>query len=298
MLDLTVSEELILPVPLERAREACEHAITQLGWNVREQSPTTLLAREKGLLGIDWLGTKTLTAPADLSVLLSESENGARVQLNASLQYGKTSTKLFRPLLQGKLNKIRERLAVEIPGARPVLVPPPLPKPPSSPEFPPPAKVAGRIFISYRRRDSADVTGRIYDRLVNHFGEGNVFQDVEDIPLGMDFSEYIQGVVGKCDAFLAIIGSQWLDAADKGGGRRLDNRADNVRIEIESALLRKIPLIPVLVGGAEMPAEDALPESLRKLATRNAIHVRPNPDFRPDMTRLIEGLEELFARVG
>lgn len=112
----------------------------------------------------------------------------------------------------------------------------------------------------------------------------------------MDFREHIQGVVGTCDAFLAIIGNQWLDAADKGGGRRLDNGADNVRIEIESALLRKIPLIPVLVGGAEMPTEDALPESLRRLATRNAIHVRPNPDFRPDMARLIEGLEALFAR--
>ena len=66
MLDLTVSEELILPVPIERAREACERAITQLDWNIREQSPTTLLAREKGILGYDWLGTKTLTAPADL----------------------------------------------------------------------------------------------------------------------------------------------------------------------------------------------------------------------------------------
>ena len=296
MFDLTVSEELILPVPLERAREACEHAITQLGWNVREQSPTTLLAREKGLLGVDWLGTKTLTAPADLSVLLSESDHGSRVQLNASLNYGKTSAKLFRPLLQGKLNKIRERLAAEIPGARPVSVAPPLPGAPSSPKPLPAPRAAGRIFISYRRRDSADVTGRIYDRLVDHFGEGTVFQDVEDIPLGMDFTEHIQGVVGKCDAFLAIIGNQWLDAADKGGGRRLDNAADNVRIEIESALLRKIPLIPVLVGGAEMPTEDALPESLRKLATRNAIHVRPNPDFRPDMARLIEGLEELFAQ--
>jgi hypothetical protein len=295
MLELTVTEELSLPVPLERAREACERAITKLDWVVREQSPTTLLAREKGLLGYDWLGTKTLTAPADLSVLLSESGNGARVQLNACLNYGKTSTKLFRPLLQGKLNKIREQLAVEL-GARPVPVPPPLPRPPSPPEPPVSSRVAGRIFISYRRRDSADVTGRIYDRLVFHFGEGTVFQDVEDIPLGMDFSEYIQGFVGKCDAFLAIIGNQWLDAADKGGGRRLDNPADNVRIEIESALLRKIPLIPVLVGGAEMPGEDALPESLRKLATRNAIHVRPNPDFRPDMTRLIEGLEELFGR--
>jgi hypothetical protein len=61
MFDLTVSEELILPVPLERAREACEHAITQLGWNVREQFPTTLLAREKGLLGVVAV-TKTLSA--------------------------------------------------------------------------------------------------------------------------------------------------------------------------------------------------------------------------------------------
>jgi hypothetical protein len=292
MLELTVSQELSVPVPIERAREACERAIIELGWNIREQSPTTLLAREKGLLGYDWLGTKTLTAPADLSVLLSESDNGARVQLNATLNYGKTSAKIFRPLLQSKLDKIRERLA-EI-GPRPV--PPPLPGPLPVPPLPPPSRAAGRIFISYRRRDSADVTGRIYDRLVNHFGEGTVFQDVEDIPLGMDFTEHIQGVVGKCDAFLAIIGNQWLDAADKKGGRRLDNPADNVRIEIESALLRKIPLIPVLVGGAEMPGAEALPESLRKLVTRNAIPVRPNPDFRPDMTRLIEGLEKLFAR--
>ena len=142
-------------------------------------------------------------------MLLSESDHGSRVQLNASLNYGKTSTKLFRPLLEGKLNKIRERLAAEILGARPVSAPPPLPEAPSSPEPLPPLRAAGRIFISYRRRDSADVTGRIYDRLVDHFGEGTVFQDVEDIPLGMDFREHIQGVVGKCDAFLAIIGNQW-----------------------------------------------------------------------------------------
>ncbi len=76
--------------------------------------------------------------------------------------------------------------------------------------------------------------------------------------------------------------------------RRLDNPADRVRIEVESGLQRKIPLIPVSVRGAEMPGPDALPDSLRKLATRNAIRARPNPDFHPDMRRLIEGLEELF----
>ena len=85
------------------------------------------------------------------------------------------------------------------------------------------------------------------------------------------------------------------DAADKGGGRRLTTPPT---MSVSRSRVRSYadPLIPVLVGGAEMPTEDALPESLRKLATRNAIHVRPNPDFRPDMARLIEGLEELFAQ--
>lgn len=298
MLDLTLSEELILPIPLERARDACERALLQLDWSLRQHSPTTLLAREKSLLGIDWLGSKTLTKPVDLSVLLSAADGGARVQFTATLDGGKTAAILFRPIVQGKLDKIRELLLSEFPGAHSITThePPALPQRPPTPAPAPPPRSAGRIFISYRRKDSADVAGRIYDRLIDHFGDGTVFQDVEDIPLGMDFSEHISGVVSKCDAFLAIIGDEWLNAADEKGGRRLDNAADNVRIEIESALQRKIPLIPVLVCGASMPREDLLPESLRKLAYRNATQVRPNPDFRPDMTRLIEGLEDLFSR--
>jgi hypothetical protein len=305
MLDLILSEELILPIPLERAREACERALLELDWVVRESSPTTLLAREKAFL----LWSKTLTRPVDLCVLLSAADDGARVQFTATLEGGKTMALVFRPIIQGRLDKLRELLFAEAPGphaaATPrVAQPPHAPRreqpphrPPAPAAAPPPLpRAAGRIFISYRRKDSADVAGRIYDRLVDHFGEGTVFQDVEDIPLGMDFSEHISGVVSKCDAFLAIIGDEWLKVADDEGRRRLDNPADNVRIEIESALQRKIPLIPVLVCGASMPREDELPESLRKLAYRNATQVRPNPDFRADMTRLIEGLEDLFSR--
>lgn len=294
MLDLTVSEEFVLPVPLERAHQICKRALTDLNWTIHEQSPTTLLAQEGGIM-------KWMSNPNDVCLFLSADADGTRVQLNATWEYGKSTGKLLQPVLQGKVDKIRARIDSQIGGSHPG--PPPLPQPtpfrvnPDPPPPPPePSKTRGRIFISYRRSDSADVTGRIYDRLVNHFGEGAVFQDVEDIPLGMDFAEFIQEVVGKCDAFLAIIGAEWLAAADQAGGRRLDNSADNVRIEIESALARKIPLIPVLVRGAEMPTAEALPESLRKLATRNAIRVRPNPDFRPDMSRLIEGLEDLFQR--
>src|SRR5215470_11050684 len=38
-----------------------------------------------------------------------------------------------------------------------------------------PLQRQARIFISYRRDDSADVAGRIYDRLVQRFGQKQVF---------------------------------------------------------------------------------------------------------------------------
>ena len=319
MFDLTISEELILPVPLECAREVCERVLLMLDWNLRDHSPTTLFAREKSFLGM----SKTLTTPMDVTVLLSASGEATHAKVSMAMIGGKSMAFIFRPVIQGRLGKIRERLQAEIPGARSAeghsaenalhpapFAPSPLPLRQSLPMTqglrnlqPPPepassTRAAGRIFISYRRSDSADVAGRIYDRLTGHFGDGAVFQDVEDIPLGMDFSEHITAVVSKCDAFLAIIGPRWLDAVDDQGRRRLDNPADNVRIEIESGLNRKIPLIPILVSGAAMPREAALPDTLRKLAFRNATPVRPNPDFRADMARLIEGLEELFTRRG
>ena len=149
----------------------------------------------------------------------------------------------------------------------------------------------GNIFISYRRSDSADNAGRIYDRLVGRFGKEPIFKDVDSIPLGLDFKEYLDEQVGKCDVLLAIIGDQWLEANDASGKRRLDDPADFVRIEIESALERNIPVIPLLVRGAQMPSEEVLPSSLRKLVYRNGIPIRSDPDFHRDMDRLIKALE-------
>jgi hypothetical protein len=49
----------------------------------------------------------------------------------------------------------------------------------------------GGIFVSYRRQDSAHLAGRLYDRLADRFGEGQVFMDVDTIKLGVDFAEEI-----------------------------------------------------------------------------------------------------------
>ena len=143
------------------------------------------------------------------------------------------------------------------------------------------------VFISYRRQDSGDVTGRIYDRLVQHFGNESVFKDVDSIGLGIDFRERLAEALDHCNIFVAIIGKNWQIRSD--GIQKGD--LDFVQIEIESAFGRKIPVIPVLVQGATMPRQDELPASLGALPYRNAISVRPDPDFRQDMDRLIKGIE-------
>ena len=147
-----------------------------------------------------------------------------------------------------------------------------------------------KVFISYRRSDSSDVTGRIYDRLKEHFGKSAVFKDVHSIPPGVDFREHLEKAVGKCKIFLVVIGDRWLEATDSKRKNRLQDPDDFVRIEIESALNRKILIIPLLVRGALMPAEAKLPRSLRKLVYRNAIPIRSDPDFHGDIDRLIEAI--------
>jgi hypothetical protein len=165
---------------------------------------------------------------------------------------------------------------------------------------PPPIKTrparAGRIFISYRRADSADVTGRIYDRLAAHFGAPTVFKDVDSIPPGIDFKEHLEKAVGKCRIFLAVIGDRWLETTGSPQNNRLHDPRDFVRIELEAALNRNILIIPLLVRGASMPAEEKLPPSLGKLAYRNAMSIRPDPDFHRDMDRLIEAISNHFNK--
>jgi len=138
-----------------------------------------------------------------------------------------------------------------------------------------------KVFLSHRRTDSADVSGRIFDRLVAEFGHRNVFKNVDSISIGADFEEYIGSQLRECDVFAAIIGKSWVDVRHADGSRRLDDPADLVRIEVEQAVALGLQLIPALVGHAEMPPSLQLPESLRGLTKRNGVPIRPDPDFPP-----------------
>lgn len=155
-----------------------------------------------------------------------------------------------------------------------------------------------KIFISYRRDDSHDSTGRIFDRLKSQFGLEQLVRDVDSIPTGVDFREYLAAEVNKCQVLVAVIGRHWQDIKDASGKRRLDDPRDMVRIEIETALQRNIPIIPVIVGGAAFPDEKNLPPSIKGIVHRNGVFVRPDPDFHPDVDRLIQSLEAVLRTGG
>ncbi len=141
-----------------------------------------------------------------------------------------------------------------------------------------------KIFISYRRDDSRYAAGRIADRLALHFGEDHVFMDIQKIPLGIDFRQYVQEMLEHCEVVLAIIGDDWL----------VDGKAPsiNTRIEVATALARRdIPVIPVLVGNAPIPGEDQLPDDLKALSYRNGIKLDADRGFDAGMQTLIEAIE-------
>jgi len=148
---------------------------------------------------------------------------------------------------------------------------------------------SARVFISYRREDSAAFAGRVHDRLERDLGRNLLFMDVDAIPLGVNFVNVLRDEVAKCDVLLAVIGPRWLDARDEHGNRRLDDPNDFLRIEIATALQCNIPVIPILVDGAKVPKAGQLPKDLEELEQRNGLEIR-HASFRSDIDKLIREL--------
>ena len=145
------------------------------------------------------------------------------------------------------------------------------------------------IAISYRREDSAPITGRIYDRLQAVFGRDQVFLDFDSIPFGVDFRTHISETLSGCQTLLAVIGPNWLGVS-ADGSRRIDDPTDFVRLEVAQALSRDIRVIPLLIDRTEMPSSTILPDELKSLTFRNALRVDSGSDFHHHIDRLCGSL--------
>ena len=151
------------------------------------------------------------------------------------------------------------------------------------------------IMISYRRADSAPITGRIYDRLCARFGSDGVFMDIDSIPIGIDYRTHVDDSLRNCDVLLTVIGRRWLGEG-KVGERRIDDPTDLVRLEVAQALKRDIRVIPLLVEDCEIPPIDQLPEDLHGLRFRNALRIDSGIDFHHHVDRLCTAIEMIAGR--
>src|SRR5437762_9150112 len=137
-----------------------------------------------------------------------------------------------------------------------------------------------QIFISYRRKDSQDATGRIHDHLDMYFGAEVTFRDIDSIPAGTSYPEVLDKALHNCRLVIAVIGPEWLEVTNDEGRRRLDDPNDLVRIELATALERKQSVITVLISNATMPDKDVLPHDLANLALTQGVNIPASRGFR------------------
>jgi len=147
--------------------------------------------------------------------------------------------------------------------------------------------MTGRIFISFRHKDSPGTARLLFERLEKIFGPDSLFIDF-DLPAGVDFVKRLQSQLSECSVVLAIIGPHWLD------DRRLQRADDWVRIEIASALARGITVIPVIIDDVVAPTKNELPRALKPLAKRQAFRVEI-AHFDRDVLALADELRKVIA---
>jgi hypothetical protein len=150
-----------------------------------------------------------------------------------------------------------------------------------------------RIYIGYRRTDTAAYAGRLFDHLSRHFGRGFVFMDIQGgIARGQDFTQAIDAALNTCDVALILIGKHWATGTEPNGDLRLDDPNDWVRVETAAVLRRNILVIPVLVDGARLPDPASLPEELRALCRRQICELT-DPRWSFDVGELVKDIEKV-----
>lgn len=152
-----------------------------------------------------------------------------------------------------------------------------------------------RVFVSYRREDTAADARLLYDRLASRLGAENVFLDVVNLQPGMKWLEEIKSQGASCGVFIVLIGPKWRSTmTERSHSRFAEPMEDVIKHEIEFALSRGagVHVVPVLVRDASMPKTEELPRSIRALSAMQAVELRYER-FDQDVDDLIVALREI-----
>jgi len=141
------------------------------------------------------------------------------------------------------------------------------------------------VYISHDR-ESLGVARQIYDRLRKLGVE--VWIDIHNVPPGADVHKHIDDALNVATAVLAVIGPNWVQELRDDGGF--------VRMELEHALRRGIPVIPIFVNGAPTLEPKELPGNLETLAYRNGLQLDDGSNFADSIGRLTRSLDAIASR--
>jgi hypothetical protein len=150
------------------------------------------------------------------------------------------------------------------------------------------------IAISYRRDDTEGSAGRLFDRLVARYGEDFIFVDLSSIEPAADWLRAIDETISSSNIVIALIGPRYSSITDNLGRRRLDDERDYVRREIRTAIEHGVRLLPVLVQGANMVANESLPSEIRALSDVQPAHL-DSRYYDQDISRLFRTIDEILG---
>ena len=151
------------------------------------------------------------------------------------------------------------------------------------------------VFLSYRRGDTQWAARGLYEELADKYGRQNVFRDLDGVPPGARFRDYVEKKIAESNVFVLLIGKTWASYTDAAGRRRLELPRDPVRLEVETALRLGIPIIPVRVEGAPMPTEEDLVPSIVDLLEFNAAEVTDSR-WEYDVNKLLQAIGATVER--
>ncbi len=150
------------------------------------------------------------------------------------------------------------------------------------------------IFVSYRRAEqNVGIAAWGLAQTLKHRG-WTVFMDLEIPPLA-DWKNILRDAVEQSSIMLVAMGPRWPELLKE---RQDSGDPDWVRFEVATALARNIPVGAVLFGRAKVPAEQDMPEDLRKLVDRQAVKLNTSSpkEFDRDCNAFVSDLEKHYRK--
>ena len=146
-----------------------------------------------------------------------------------------------------------------------------------------------KLFISYRRSDSAHAAQRVRACVQARFGDAAVFIDRE-IPAGTLWAEQLELQLKQCTGVVVLVGDAFLREL-RQHEKSPQAEPDALAWEIETAIRLKKTIYPVVIGAIDMPEPRQLPEAIRGFAAYQAVFAR-EPAFDAALAVLLKSIAD------